>query len=54
MKELGGELKKQFTYLEESTEKCITFTVLIGKEVKRIDKNGEKITKKYILHITLY
>ena len=41
IKELGGELKKQFTYLGERTEKYITFTVLIGKEVKRIDKNGK-------------
>ena len=29
----------------ENTEKYITFTVLIEKEVTRIDKNGEEITK---------
>ena len=35
----------------ENTEKCITFTVPIEKEVTRIDKNGEEITKniRYIL-----
>ena len=45
--ELAEEFKKQFTYLGESTEKYITFTVPIEKEItgKRIDKNGEKITK---------
>ena len=50
-KELAEEFKKQFTYLGESTEKYITFTVPIEKEVTRIDKNGEKITKNisYIL-----
>ena len=51
--ELAEEFKKQFTYLGESTEKYITFTVPIEKEItgKRIDKNGEKITKNisYIL-----
>ena len=35
----------------EKTEKYITFTVLWEKEVTRIDKNGEKITKcmSYVL-----
>ena len=43
--------KKQFTCLRENTEKYITFTVPIEKEVKRIDKNVEEITKNisYIL-----
>ena len=38
-------------FLEENTEKYITFTVPIEKEVTRIDKNGEEITKNisYIL-----
>ena len=38
----------------ENTEKYITFTVLIGKEVTSIDKNGEEITKNisYILEFT--
>ena len=51
MKELAEELQKQFTCLGENTEKYITFTVPIGKEITRIDKNGEEITKNisYIL-----
>ena len=46
IKEFAEEFKKQFTCLGENTEKCITFTVPIEKEVTRIDKNGEEITKK--------
>ena len=38
IKQLGEEFKKQFTCLGESTEKYITFTVPIEKEVERIDK----------------
>ena len=51
IKELSEEFKKQFNCLGESTEKHITFTVLIEKEVTRIDKNGEEISKNisYIL-----
>ena len=51
IKELAEEFKKQFTCLGENTEKYITFTVPIEKEVTRIDKNGEEITKNisYIL-----
>ena len=44
-KELAEELKKLRTCLEENTEKYLTFTVLIEKEVTRIDKNGEEIAK---------
>ena len=33
------------TCLEEKTEKYIIFTVPIEKEVARIDKSGEAITK---------
>ena len=44
------ELAKEFPFLEESTEKYITFTVSIKKEDKRIDKNGEEFTKN-ISHI---
>ena len=45
------EFKKQFTCLGENREKYISFTVPVEKEVARIDKNGEKITKNlsYIL-----
>ena len=51
IKELAEEFKKQFTCLGVNTEKYITFTVPIEKEVARIDKNGEEITKNmsYIL-----
>ena len=51
IKKLAEEFKKQFTSLGENTEKYITFTVPIEKEVPRIDKNGEEITKNisYIL-----
>ena len=42
LKELAEELKKQFTCLGENSEKYITFTVSIEKEV---DNNGEEITK---------
>ena len=47
------ESKKQFTSLGENNEKYIAFTVPIEKEVTRIDKNGEEITKNisYILQL---
>ena len=49
IKELVEEFEKQFTCLEENTEKYITLKVPIQKEVTRIDKNGEEITKKIYL-----
>ena len=51
IKELAEEFKKEFTCLGENTDKYITFTVSIEKEVIRFDKNGEGITKNiyYIL-----
>ena len=45
IKKLAAEFKKQFTCLRENTEKYITFTVPTEKEVTRIGKNGEEITK---------
>ena len=50
-KDLTEDFKKQFTCLGEITEKYITFTVPIEKEVTKIGKNGEEITKNisYIL-----
>ena len=45
IKELTEEFKKQFICLGENTEKWVTFTVPTEKEVTRIDKNGEEITK---------
>ena len=55
IKELAEEFKKQFTCLGENTEKYITFTVPMDKEITRINKNGEKITKSisYISHSLL-
>ena len=53
MKELAEEFKKIFTCLGKKTEKYITFTVPIEKEVTRIDKNGEQITKN-IYYILLF
>ena len=51
IKELAGEFRKQFTCLGENTEKWIIFIDPIEKDVTRIDKNGEEITKNisYIL-----
>ena len=51
IKELPEEFKTQCTCLEENTEKYITFTVRIEKEVTKIDKTQEEITKSisYIL-----
>ena len=45
IKELAEEFEKQFTCLGENTDKYITSSVPIEKEVTRIDKNGEEITK---------
>ena len=53
MKELAEEFKKIFTCLGKNTEKYISFTVPIEKEVTRIDKNGEQITKN-IYYILLF
>ena len=53
IEELAEEFKKQFTCLGENTEKYMSFTTLIVKEVIRIDKNREEITKN-IFHFTIY
>ena len=45
IKKFAEEFKKQFTCSAENTEKYITFTVPVGKEVTGIDKTGEEITK---------
>ena len=53
IKELAEEFKKQFTCLGKNTEKYLTFTVPIEKEVTRTDENGEEITKNIpYLYIT--
>ena len=54
IKELAEEFKKQSTCLGENIEKYITFKVPIENNLTRNSKNGEKITKKYILHTTIY
>ena len=45
IKELAEEFEKKFTCLGENTEKYITFSVPIQKEVTRIIKNGKEITQ---------
>ena len=46
IKELPEEFEGEFECLGENTEKCITFSVLIKKEITKKDKNGnDKITK---------
>ena len=51
MKGLAEEFQNQVTCLGKNTEKYITFAVSIEKEVTKINKNGEEITKNisYIL-----
>ena len=44
-KKLAERFEEQFTCLEETTEKYITFLVPIEKKVTRIGKNEEDITK---------
>ena len=54
IRELAEKFKKPYffrrkcTSLGENTEKYITFTVLMEKEVARIDENEEHITKKEV------
>ena len=48
IKELGEESKGQFIYLGENTEKYVTFSVLIAKEVTRNSKNGEELQNPYL------
>ena len=50
-KRVSRIIYKKFNCLGRNTEKCTIFTVLIEKEVTRIDKNGEEVTKNisYIL-----
>ena len=53
VKLFAEEFKKQFTCLGENTEKYVNFTVPMKKEVTRIDKNGEKLQKIYLLYYDL-
>ena len=54
IKEFGKEFEGEFSFLEENTEKCKTHSVSITREVKRADKNGNEITKRHILLVTIY
>ena len=47
------EFDGQFNCLGENTEKYITFTVPTEKEVIKVDKNGEKLKKKYHIDYNL-
>ena len=51
IKELAEEFKNQFTCIGENADKYMSFKVSIEKEVTKIDKNKEGITKNisYIL-----
>ena len=49
IKELAEEFKKQFNCLREYTEKYITFTVPIEKEVME-----KKLQKIYLTYINMY
>ena len=51
--ELAEKCFKKFICIGENNEKCITSTVPVVKEVTRIDKNGEKITKIYVTYHNL-
>ena len=50
IKELGEEFKIQISSSEENTEKSITFTVPVEKEVITIDKKEQKLQD---IHLTL-
>ena len=45
IKELANEFEWKFTCFGENTEKYIPFSVPIEKEVERISKKDEEITK---------
>ena len=46
IKELAEEFEGEFECLGDNTEKCVTFSVPIKKEITKKDKNGnDKITK---------
>ena len=46
IKELAKEFEGEFEYLVENTEKYITFSVPIKKEITKKDKNGNDKIKK--------
>ena len=53
IRELVEEFENQFTCLVENSEKYITFSIPIQKEVIRTDKNGENLQNNYLTDYNL-
>ena len=53
IRELVEEFENQFTCLGENSEKYITFSIPIQKEVIRTDKNGENLQNNYLTDYNL-
>ena len=53
IKELAEEFEKQFSCLEEKTEKYIAITVPLENEVTRSNRNGEKSQEIYLTYYIL-
>ena len=53
IKELTEEFKKQFICLRENTEKCLTSTVPIEKELPELIKMKKKLQKIYLTSYSL-
>ena len=49
VKELVNEFEGQFEWIEENKEKYWTFSVLIKKEVRKIDKEGNKTIENLLI-----
>ena len=54
IKELAKEFERQISCLGENTEKYITLTGPIEKNVTGIDKKRRRNYKKYIIHIIVH
>ena len=48
IKELAEESEGWFTWLEESTDKCITFSVSIEKKLQKLIKKEKKSQRPYL------
>ena len=48
IKELAEEPEGWFTWLEESTDKCITFSVSIEKKLQELIKKEKKSQRSYL------
>ena len=53
IKKLAKAFEREFICVGESTEKCNIFSAPITKEVKRIEKSGEKLYKLYLTYYSL-